>query len=216
MQKLIVHFIHVRKTGGTAIKEALKDVSETQRYKLKLHRHAKKLRDIPYGEKVFFFLRDPVSRFVSGFNSRLRQGRPRYNYPWNENEKIAFACFPTANSLAENLFQKSQAIDPQWAMEKIRHVNSTYAEWFDSIEYLNSRKEDILFIGFQETLEQDFSIIKKQLGLPENITLPQDDFLSHKTPDNFNVSLSEQAMQNLREWYATDYDFLNFCAELTM
>ena len=35
-----------------------------------LHRHAVRLRDVPVGEKFFFFVRDPVSRFVSGFHSR--------------------------------------------------------------------------------------------------------------------------------------------------
>src|SRR6056297_1213665 len=94
-----VHFLHIRKAGGTAIKEALKDIAVKQN--VILHPHKTRLKDIPEGEKVFFFLRNPVSRFVSGFNSRLREGKPRYNSPWNEGEKVAFSRFPTANDLAE-------------------------------------------------------------------------------------------------------------------
>jgi hypothetical protein len=108
---LAYHFIHIRKTGGTAIKEALKNAAGLDQSTIKLHKHKIRLSDIAAGDKVFlfFFLRDPVSRFVSGFNSRLRQGQPRYNSAWNEAEKRAFGFFPTANSLAEALtFEREQ------------------------------------------------------------------------------------------------------------
>ncbi len=46
------------------------------------------LRNITEGEGIIFFLRDPTSRFVSGFYSRQRQGQPRYYSPWSSDEKI--------------------------------------------------------------------------------------------------------------------------------
>ncbi|HDQ41914.1 MAG TPA: hypothetical protein ENN39_12930 [Desulfonatronum sp.] len=156
----IVHFLHIRKTGGTAIKEALQPLTEGEEYSLRLQPHKTRLCDIPIGEKVFFFLRDPVSRFVSGFNSRLRQGKPRYNSPWNEAEQHAFSLFPTANSLAESLSSERDGEERErasWAMKNIRHVNSTYDFWLKSIEYVK-RNDDIIFIGFQESFDEDFDL----------------------------------------------------------
>src|SRR6056297_3418392 len=80
-----VHFLHIRKAGGTAIKEALKDIAVKQN--VILHPHKTRLKDIPEGEKVFFFLRNPVSRFVSGFNSRLREGENHVKIPREEKRK---------------------------------------------------------------------------------------------------------------------------------
>ena len=76
-----VHFLHIRKTGGTAVKHALKSHLRTRRYLIFLHKHNVKLKDVPVGDKVFFFLRDPVSRFVSGFYSKQRRGRPSLFLP---------------------------------------------------------------------------------------------------------------------------------------
>ena len=47
-----------------------------------------------------FFVRDPISRFVSGFNSRLRKGLPKMYFPWAPGEKLAFSRFATPNQLA--------------------------------------------------------------------------------------------------------------------
>ncbi len=68
-----IHFIHIGKTGGTAVKYALQDYNATVlgcRYEIILHNHNFKLKDIPIGEKFFFFVREPIDRFISGFYSR--------------------------------------------------------------------------------------------------------------------------------------------------
>src|SRR5689334_1107802 len=86
---LPVHLLHVGKTGGTAVKHALAGVV-TEQFRIVAHSHDITIRDVPIGEHVVFFVRDPISRFVSGFYSRQRQGRPRYDVPWSPNESIAF------------------------------------------------------------------------------------------------------------------------------
>src|SRR5262249_7763882 len=96
-----VHFLHIRKTGGTAIIEALRPVA--QPFRIVLHAHDTKLGEIPPDHKVFFFVRHPVPRFVSGFFSRLRRGAPRYNYEWNDAEARAFSRFQTPSALGEAL-----------------------------------------------------------------------------------------------------------------
>ena len=82
-----VHFLHIGKTGGTAFKHAI-TTARRQNARLgaltpalHLHPHTVHLRDIPKGDRFFFFLRDPISRFVSGFYSRKNQGHPRHFVP---------------------------------------------------------------------------------------------------------------------------------------
>ncbi|MCD6143412.1 sulfotransferase family 2 domain-containing protein [Thermococcus sp.] len=212
----LVHFLHIGKTGGTSIKYALRWNFFTKNYIISLHRHSTTLEDIPEGEYVFFFVRDPIGRFVSGFYSRLREGKPRHYKPHTPEEKKAFSKFKTPNELAEALSSsdseiKKAAMD---AMKAIGHVKTSYWDWFKDEDYFTSRVNDIVFVGRQEYLSQDFEKLKKILGLPPSLTLPQSDVLAHKTPDYYDKRLSELAVKNLRKWYKKDYEFLKLCEEL--
>jgi hypothetical protein len=197
-----IHFLHIGKTGGTALKEALKegapDVVE--------HPHKTKLCDIPDGDKAFFFIREPCSRFVSGFYSRQRCGRPRRDVPWSKGERIAFEAYPTANSLAESLYtndhEKAAA-----AMRSIIHVRSSIYDWIISDKYIRSRSADIILIGLQEQLGQDFQHLKDLGVVSLSASLPTDDIGTHRNPDNLDVSLSSRALENLRRWYKRDLRF---------
>ena len=210
-----VHFLHIGKTGGTAIKAALaEDIILTQKYRIHLHRqerHNLALKNIPEGEKVFFFLRDPLTRFVSGFYSRQRQGRPRHNLPWSDRERAAFKIFTTPNDLALALtsHDRDQQLAAITAMKSIMHVKDFYWWWFDNSEYLLRRLEDILFVGFQESLNQDFLHLKRILDLPRKVQLPDDDVASHRTPSYLDPFLDDKAKRNLRLWYANDIALVN-------
>jgi hypothetical protein len=208
------HFLHIGKTGGTAAYHALCLAPPgSGDYRILSHTHAVKLSDIPTGEKVFFFLRDPISRFVSGFYSRQRQGKPRYFYPWSHAEKLAFEHFQTPNQLATALtskFPKQRAL-ARMAMAGIHHVNTTFWDWFHDEEYWRSRASDILFVGYQETLAQDFEKLKSLLGLPPELGLPKDAIDRHESPPSLDKALDDLALANLREWYRRDYAFLERC-----
>ena len=95
--------LHIRKTGGTAVKAALSAIDAPKGLRLMLHPHRVSLADVPAADEVFFFLRDPVARFVSGFESRRREGRPAHYHPWNPAERRAFERFATAEALASAL-----------------------------------------------------------------------------------------------------------------
>lgn len=210
-----IHFLHIRKTGGTAVKHALSQTAMP--HELVLHPHATRLMDIPLGEPVFFFLRDPVSRFVSGFNSRLREGRPRYHYPWTVAEREAFTRFPTPESLVLALASPStdDRTGADDAMRAIRHVSSSFGDWLGDEAYLRSRRDDLFLIGRQERLALDFDELKGRLGLPSDLRLPDDAVEAHRTPPGVDTTLSEASIQVLRERYRNDYRLLQVCAELT-
>ena len=217
-----VHFLHIGKTGGTAFKDA---VLRAGQYRVKgadpvraihLHGHDTSLRDIPRGEKFFFFVRDPVSRFVSGFNSRRRWGRPRHFLPWTPAEAKAFRRFATADRLACALSSadSDEQTAAEAAMRDIRHVGSSYWKWFESETYFLSRLDDLFFIGFQQNLAANFEILKSKLGLPDGVSLPDDPVRSHRSPRNLDRTLGGTALANLHAWYRDDFRFVTLCEEV--
>jgi hypothetical protein len=208
--------LHIRKTGGTAVTTALQPFMESGPYRLIIHGHDTQLKDVPLGQRVFFFLRDPVSRFVSGFNSRLRQGRPRFFNAWSPAEKTIFEQFPSPNRLALALSSEipEERAAAGNAMREIRHLPPVCRRWFGTQAAFLARLPDVFFIGFQETLAADFTRLKAKLKVPPEISLPTDDVAAHKTPDHFDKKLEPQAVENLRRWYADDLRFYELCQQL--
>ncbi|MCI5179800.1 MAG: hypothetical protein D3911_10880 [Candidatus Electrothrix sp. AW3_4] len=231
-----VHLLHIGKTGGSAVKYAfnkglnvLVDGGEQNMktavvslpeipYILQMHPHNIRLKDIPKGEKVIFFLRDPVSRFVSSFYSRKRKGAPRYCFEWDTDEHAAFTIFSSpgklANALCADDAETSEAATK--AMHSIYHVNTSFWDWFKNKEYFLSRKKDIFFIGFQENLNLDFERLKKKLELPKTlpIGLPTGKIEAHRgLHSDTDLRIEKKGENNLKKWYHKDYDFINLCQE---
>lgn len=206
-----VHFLHIGKTGGSALKYALKDILSTKTHLLILHeKHHITLKHLPKGEKVIFAVRNPVERYISGFCSRLRKGRPKYNYQWSKGEEEAFTLFNTPNELAISLSSKDVKLRSKAfkAMRSIQHVRSSYWDWFINEEFFYDRIKDVLFVCQQEQLDDDFDKVKNILNIPESIILPNDAVLAHKNPFEMDRELSNKAIENLKEWYTKDYEFL--------
>jgi len=201
------HFLHVNKTGGSAITNALRPLELAGSHHL-VFKKKRTLRDIPEGEWFFFGVRDPISRFISGFYSRQLQGgigRPR---PWRVEEAPVFNRFTTPNELAEALFSDPAAED---AMGAIRHFRS-YWSWFRDEDYLLRRSDRLLMVLFQEQLDDDFALLTQHLGL--NASLPTDDLTAHRNPATVDLRLTDAAVVNLRRWYQRDYDFVDLCRYL--
>ena len=209
-----VHLLHIGKTGGTAVRHVLAPWTAGHPW-LHLHRHPTRLADIPAGERVVFFLRDPERRFVSAFNSRLRKGRPRYDAEWSDGEALAFGEFPTPDALATALSDPDDARRERAvaAMRAIRHVRSGYWYWLGSPELLAARADDLLFVGTQEHLAGDVATLGKLLDLPL-AALPDDPVAAHRTPDGVDTFLGEVARANLRKWQARDHRAIAACAAL--
>jgi hypothetical protein len=212
------HFLHLGKTGGTAIKAALAPFVDSGPYTILLHPHHVGLREVPRNERFFFAVRDPADRFVSGFYSRQRQGMPRYHEPWTPEEAEAFRRFSTANALAVAI----SADDPverraaQRAMRDIEHVRDSYSKWFPRGS-LRRRKSDLLYVLLQSELDEDFVELVRRLGLEAmHPQLPEDDLDAHRNPSAVDRRLSARALENLQRWYARDYGFFEECRELRL
>ena len=214
LDKQLVHILHIGKTGGTAITYALKKHLWGKKNVIIPHLHHVTLMDIPQGEKVFFVLRDPVNRFVSSFNDRKRKGLKRYYAAWSKQEQRAFEFFLSPNDLALSLSPVQLNEEAVQAMGNIYHVNQHFRIWLESTDYLLSRRDDILLIGYQENLDNDFQTLINTLGLPESVKLPIVSLRSHKAPRAMgNTRLDKISIKNLKAFYSEDYLILKFCQE---
>jgi hypothetical protein len=209
-----VHFLHLRKTGGTTLKSVLGPHQITPKCVLHLHPHRFTLAHVPKGHRVMFVIRDPVSRYVSGFGSRLRKGAPAHHVEWSADEELAFSRFPDPNSLALALDPAHPAHkDAVHAMRTISHLQCSYWDWFIDEEVMAAREDAILFIGSIESFEPDFELLKKPLGLPSGLTLPKDSKSTNRNSSDPNrpPPLEPAALELVRSWYRRDYDFLAIC-----
>jgi hypothetical protein len=211
-----IHFLHIGKTGGTAIREALAPHHSLPTHQLFFPGHNVTLRDVPVGDKIVFVVRDPLSRFLSGFNGRLREDRPRYHYPWTDGERVAFEHFTSPDELAEALSadDEGERADAEQAMRKIGHINTSYWYWFGNEAAFRKRLPDFFYVAFQERLTEDFEHLKHKLGAPEEARLPTDATAAHRTPSGFSQELSDTARSNLEHWYARDLEFVRLCQEV--
>lgn len=212
----VVHFLHVRKAGGSSIKAALVPRATAGPFLVECHPHRITINDIPKGEKVFFVVRDPVARFVSGFQSRLNQGRPAHDVPWKDGEQQVFRQFTDPNELALALADPDEARREvaEHAMRTIIHVRSSYWDWFIDEATLRSRADDVVMVLRQEALPADFAKLVELLQLPGAVELPDDPATANRSTGSGKHSLTPRARAAIEAHYARDYDFLAICREL--
>jgi hypothetical protein len=223
-----VHFVHVGKTGGTAIKRALTNrrlaywkeerarvAPETPFGRIRLHKHSFTMSEVPPEDHVFFCVRDPIARFLSGFYSRLTKGQPRYYFEWTEAERKAFEAFPTPQELAAALASDDddECRRAQSAMRHVRHLGFM-DKTIGTPRLLRARHGQILFIARQETLSSDWEQLKSILELPRDAELPSDPVRSHRRDPSFDSTLDDDAVSALRDWYGRDYRLVNYCDQL--
>tara|TARA_B100000674_G_scaffold360971_1_gene303741 strand:+ start:2673 stop:3404 length:732 start_codon:yes stop_codon:yes gene_type:complete len=234
-----VHFLHVGKTGGSTIKHAIKataiklnpqlskkdvrddkiiDLSKLTNNKLEIifHGHGTSLADIPKDEYFVFSIREPISRFVSGFNSRKRQGRPRYNCPWTQSEKKAFQTFNTPDELAISLTSEDKETREmaKRAMQSIRHIKNRLSQWIIDENYLQARSNRLITIIRQDHLQDDFEDFQKRLNINKYIELVNDENVAHRSSDMDDKFLSEKSRSNLSSFLEREFQLYSFCLDL--
>ena len=208
--------LHVRRTGGTAVQTALGNAHIPPELRLLLHAHGISLAHVPEEDEVFFFLREPVARFVSGFEMRRQEGGSRYHHPWTPGERRAFTRFDTAQELAMALGSPvpAERADAERATNSIAHLRSHLSEWLVNEAEIRARRARIVFVGWQERLDADFATLAGLLGLPATV-LPTDPHGANRIElDPARRELSAQAIANVRAWYADDYRLISVLAEL--
>ncbi len=233
-----IHYIHIGKTGGSAIKASLWSWSNSSRdlnrrpasfsinmlsegklkekeYNFLLHSHKQRF-DKQLDGKYIFFIRDPLNRYVSSFISRFRQGRPRYNVRYGLLETITFRFFKTPNQLAEVLssHNRLKRICASMAMLSITQVRKSITYYLRGLDNVKKNQHKIFFVGTTENLDTDFYKMTDLLGI-DNARLVKDPIESHKTPAEYEKMkfLSDRAKDNLIKWYREDYNIIFWLIE---
>ncbi len=209
--RCIVHFVHMGKTAGTALQNALIDYNsrKNREYYFVPHRHTFTISDVPVEEFCLFTIRDPIARFVSGFYSRRREGLPRLRSAHTRAEAAAFSRYGNAVELAEALC--GSASDRAWAanaMNAIGHVKSSYWDWFRGELLLEENRSKVVGVLRQEKLSEDVGYLQKGLDLGSGLQLPGSSIHRHQNQYGDETELSAIARENLKRWYARDYAFI--------
>lgn len=145
-------FLHIPKTGGSGVSTYGKElVKRGYRFPV-VFPHGWTFREIRENfprMKVSFILRDPLDRMISGFNSRLRQGRPTYNIVWTPAEAAAFTLFPSVRHWLDALLSDDEyhISSVNFAMRSIRHLHWNYAFYFERVKVVDEFKESFETIG---------------------------------------------------------------------
>ncbi len=213
-----IYFIHVGKTGGTAVKKVARKYYNVKRSKapqtvtgsLVLHNHISlseaERRFGPAG-KIAFTFRDPTERFTSGFYCRLRMGHPQHTSRWDASEAAAFSHFEDANDLAECLSSQHHAKRSAafFAMDAIRHLRRGYAFHFgDRVNFILDQAPRVAACIDTKNLTRNGSAFMQRLGF-EN--LDENTFLSSANSTTHSKHLSELALKNLREYWSDEYAY---------
>lgn len=218
-----VHFIQISKAGGSALRHAIRASRLAAGGELLSpwgpvwgHDHRFLFSDVGSDEMAIIPLRDPVSRFVSGFFSRQRQGAPRHFKEWTRRERRSFQWFSTPQALADALAEPSGELreHAEFAMRSLGHVRYPMIHWTGKAGDVRKRIENVLYFARQETLDADWEVIKELLDLPRDQMLPRDPTIAHRTTHEDDREISPKGMRALRDWYADDYELLELAEEV--
>lgn len=143
-----LHVINIGRTSIPAIKGYLDGV-KVGGYRPVFHGLRVRLADVLKGSKVLLIYRDPIERFVSGFYSRLHEGKPNFDSPWNAEERAVFQVFTTPSELLEALASASDRSRLHSALKALREVefiNRGLTWYFDSPQSLERRLNDFVAV----------------------------------------------------------------------
>lgn len=166
--KEVIYLLHVNKAAGTSLLAAIGELSWTsQRGFLIPLPHRFGIRDIPERYKVACFVRNPASRFDSGFEHTQKGGFPAYNFILSAEEEMVFRNFPSFQELidATNSSDPEKRVLSESAWSTLFHLRMNYRHYFGDIEYLRSQLHRIVFVGEQEDFAEDWKrFFKKFYG----------------------------------------------------
>jgi len=207
-----IQFIHLGKNAGTQINQMGDQINAASRkYRFQKYHHNTLLSQIDPNQKYFFSIRNPVSRFKSGFYSRKRKGQPRIYSEWTESEKQSFAQFSHANELAEALFDQSEAGQNAYcAMRSITHCAMYQHLNFGKIGHFLTLSPPVHIVR-TEKFETDLAVLVKNLDLDIEIHEANDSTTAHRNDYAKTPDLSSKAISNLERWYAVDFEFYRLC-----
>lgn len=208
--------LHIGKTGGTYLKSVLEHNKMALPETLRVLDHRDTIRStrqkFGVNRRIAFVFRDPTERFVSGFDSRLCQGRPTYQSMWTPEEAIAYQWFDSPNALAEALYSEDERLFSAviFAMENIRHLKRGYKFFLGGVSALRQEDSRISCCVDLKDLDQLLPEVMRNLGM-ERYEMPLK-AVRHKSKPA--APLSKQAARNLRKYWSEEYEIYAYCQRI--
>lgn len=206
--------LHIGKTGGSFLKSTLHDKQKNNKA-LEFCGHGETListaRKFGRDRKLAFVFREPAARFISGFNSRLRQGRPTYNISWSNAEATAFSFFEHPNDLAEALDDSNERMRSAayFAFNSIFHLKHGYQHFLHSTEALKYEHKSQNIVVCCETHKIDSNLTKIIAALEADQT--QCGSFRHEQPMKQDASLSDRGLANIKQYWRHDFEIYQAC-----
>ena len=216
-----MHIMHIGKTGGTAMKVPFNFMGEHATViETKNHRnHGFVLGSGGGGESACyaFTVRDPVSRWVSGFLSNARVGCPDHFHRSRlvYDKAVPFLAFPTPNDLAEALSDPVRGPQALAAASMIPHCARGFAYYLPNIEEFVKRKRLPVVLS-TSSLRNDTERLWRYVGGDKAGSLPDSNRNHmHRMPDAWAqfLKLSQRARCNLEQLLRRDYEIMDFLHE---
>ncbi len=152
-------FLHIPKSGGTSVDTLGKKLVRMGYAFPVSFGHSWKVEEIckVYPKiKIAMILRDPLERAISGFHSRLRQGRPTYNIIWTPAEATAMAILPSSKHLLNAMLSEDDfSISAvAYAFKNISHLYWNYCHYFNNPEYVRKNRPLFNIVGHIDHLDK--------------------------------------------------------------
>jgi hypothetical protein len=203
-------FLHIGKTGGTALRSVIEGAEGKQKPALLMHRHTLEMvLEARPEARVGFFIRDPLARFVSGFLSRQRKGQPRYFSEWKPKEAKIFAAYDSVDALGHGLAAQEPLAEA--ALRAVTHLRRGLAFHLHGCDYLERVRGNLDFIGRLECFEEDVDRLKQLYGIPAGQALPCDDLGAHRNPDPQSTVMAPAARDAIMARLDEEYRIYEWC-----
>ena len=213
-QARVVEFLHIGKTAGGQIKHVAKQINRsTNSVFIRGHGHSRTLMRLRDGNRYFFSIREPVSRFRSAFywcKSGEFHSAPRDLEP---DEVAAFSHFPHANDLAEALFDDGErGKHARAAILSIHHCFTSQVDWVRGRGAFLDLRPPVWIIR-QERFDDDLKEFMARIGFDGAISLSNDRNQAHRVDNSAEPVISPLGAENLRAWYVQDLHFYRTCCD---
>ena len=208
-------FLHVGKTAGTSIRKLITGLRKSG-YQAPLylsHGWDEDSLSLLKDTRLHIVLRDPIERAVSGFNSRLRRGRPAYEIPWTQSEAAVFSYFRNAQSFLNGILSEDpvDAGMAEFAMTQVRHIRRGYNFYLGASEDTVLMPEQFGIIGRFEALGDFAERISRVAGAPPGYGLQQlkSSHAANQSISNPVAGYNSGDQARLRSYFETEYVLYN-------
>ena len=226
------HIIHVGKAGGTSIARWHRGINKRSSSSVYWHgRHGHTLGLISNMSACYIFsVRDPISRWVSGFWSNARLGCPDHfkmvikDFRSEDDDKVEgrmqnlfyralpFFAFPTPNDLAEALSHPTMGRLARTAISIIPHLRRNFEYYLPNLESMVASGRVPLVISVT-SFDSDIKRLEHLAGLPSNGETEK------SAPKSLSKSISELsplAKCNLAQLLKRDYELMSYLYDVKL